>query len=66
MADIERFIKVAQNEGFYVILRPGPYIGAERDNVSLDCWFVCFSIQFLLSIVKRAAYRIGFTPNILA
>lgn len=33
MADIEKFIKLAQREGFYIILRPGPYICAERDNV---------------------------------
>lgn len=33
IADVERFIELAQKEGFYVILRPGPYICAERDNV---------------------------------
>ncbi|TMW52319.1 hypothetical protein DOY81_002576 [Sarcophaga bullata] len=38
IADIERFIKVAQKEGFYVILRPGPYICAERDNGGLPHW----------------------------
>ena len=33
IADIEQFLTLAQAEGFYVILRPGPYICAERDNV---------------------------------
>lgn len=35
IADVESFITIAQSEGFYVILRPGPYICAERDNVLL-------------------------------
>lgn len=35
MADLERFIQLAVQEDLYVILRPGPYICAERDFVSL-------------------------------
>lgn len=31
MADLVRFIKLAEMEDLYVILRPGPYICAERD-----------------------------------
>lgn len=34
IADIEHFLELAQKQGFVVILRPGPYICAERDNVS--------------------------------
>lgn len=33
IADLEHFLGLAQQLGFYVILRPGPYICAERDNV---------------------------------
>lgn len=33
IADVERFIRLAAAEDLYVILRPGPYICAERDNV---------------------------------
>lgn len=33
IANIELFLELAQKEGFYVILRPSPYICAERDNV---------------------------------
>lgn len=33
-ADIVDFIKIAQEEDLFVILRPGPYICAERDFVS--------------------------------
>lgn len=35
IANIELFLEYAQEEGFYIILRPGPYICAERDNVSI-------------------------------
>lgn len=34
MADVVRFLQLAKDRGLYVILRPGPYICAERDNVS--------------------------------
>ncbi|XP_073823066.1 beta galactosidase isoform X2 [Musca autumnalis] len=38
IANVERFVELAQAEGFYVILRPGPYICAERDNGGLPHW----------------------------
>ncbi|XP_065357335.1 beta-galactosidase-like [Calliphora vicina] len=38
IANIERFLRLAQKEGLYVILRPGPYICAERDNGGLPYW----------------------------
>lgn len=34
IADLELFIKLAEQEDLYVILRPGPYICAERDMVN--------------------------------
>lgn len=40
IADIERFLQLASDQGFYVILRPGPYICAERDNVN-SCANIC-------------------------
>lgn len=36
IADLERFIQLAAQEDLLVILRPGPYICAERDNVSSE------------------------------
>lgn len=33
IADLVKFIELAQSLELYVILRPGPYICAERDNV---------------------------------
>lgn len=39
MADLERFIQLARQEDLYVILRPGPYICAERDLVIMPCIF---------------------------
>jgi beta-galactosidase GanA len=32
-ADVIEFIKIAQKEDLFVILRPGPYICGERDLV---------------------------------
>lgn len=34
LANVERFLELAAERGLLVILRPGPYICAERDNVS--------------------------------
>ena len=33
IANVEEFIEIATEEDLYVILRPGPYICAEIDNV---------------------------------
>ncbi|EDW03037.1 beta-galactosidase [Drosophila grimshawi] len=38
IADIVRFLEIAQEEDFYIVLRPGPYICAERDNGGLPHW----------------------------
>jgi len=38
IANIEQFVEIAEEEGLYVILRPGPYICAEIDNGGLPYW----------------------------
>lgn len=35
IADLNNFLKIAQEEDLLVILRPGPYICAERDMVNI-------------------------------
>uniref|UniRef100_A0AAG5CMF8 Beta-galactosidase n=1 Tax=Anopheles atroparvus TaxID=41427 RepID=A0AAG5CMF8_ANOAO len=40
MADIELFIELAASEDLYVILRPGPYICAERDMGGFPAWLL--------------------------
>jgi len=35
MADLEYFLRLIQNENMYLLLRPGPYVCAERDFVSV-------------------------------
>lgn len=35
--NIVRFLKLAQKQDLLVLLRPGPYIDAERDMVGTDC-----------------------------
>ncbi|MFF9753907.1 glycoside hydrolase family 35 protein [Streptomyces sp. NPDC014344] len=36
--DLERFVRLAREEGLDVIVRPGPYICAEWDNGGLPAW----------------------------
>ncbi|MBN1971277.1 MAG: beta-galactosidase [Candidatus Delongbacteria bacterium] len=38
--DIEEFIKIAQEVGLYVIVRPGPYICSEWDMGGLPAWLL--------------------------
>jgi beta-galactosidase GanA len=38
--DIFRFIDLAHQRGFYVILRPGPYVCAEHDYGGLPWWLL--------------------------
>ncbi|MDE3143316.1 MAG: beta-galactosidase, partial [Bacteroidota bacterium] len=37
--NLAKFIKIAQEEGLYVILRPGPYVCAEWDFGGFPWWF---------------------------
>lgn len=41
--DLEAFIQEAQQEGLYVIVRPGPYICAEWEFGGLPWWLLCDS-----------------------
>lgn len=51
-ADVVEFINIAQEEGLFVLLRPGPYICAERDFVSISrkCCIFQFSISSFMKI----------------
>ena len=40
MLNIEKFVKIAQDLGLYVIVRPGPYICAEWDFGGLPAWLL--------------------------
>lgn len=40
MLDFVKFIEIAQELGFYVIVRPGPFICAEWDNGGLPAWLM--------------------------
>lgn len=40
LADLELFVELAAQEDLYVILRPGPYICAERDMGGFPYWLL--------------------------
>lgn len=40
MADVERFVRIAQDVGLYVILRPSPYICAEWEFGGFPAWLL--------------------------
>lgn len=40
IADLEQFVQLAQQEDLLVILRPGPYICAERDMGGFPYWLL--------------------------
>lgn len=41
LADVERFVALAQQKGLYVILRPSPYICAEWEFGGFPAWLLC-------------------------
>lgn len=68
--DVAEFIKTAQEEGLYVIIRPGPYVCTEWDFGGLPAWllktedlkirstdprFLDASRRYLLEVGKRVA-----------
>lgn len=68
LADLEYFLDLTQKLNQKVILRPGPYICAERDNVSRLDKIVgakCQSICSLLCL-PRGVCLIGYFRNIPA
>ena len=42
MADVEQFVRIAQEIGLYVILRPSPYICAEWEFGGLPSWLLSY------------------------
>lgn len=58
-ADLEKFIKTAEEVGLYVILRPGPYICAERDFVRIKL-IIQIIYLILYSILE---YIVKFKPK---
>ncbi|KAG8231348.1 hypothetical protein J437_LFUL012258 [Ladona fulva] len=54
--DIARFIQIAQEEDLYVILRPGPYICAERDMGGFPPWLLVKNPNMKLR-TRDSSYR---------
>ncbi len=64
--DVVRYIKIAQEEGLFVILRPGPFICSEWDFGGLPAWLLkipdikvrCMDERYLAA-VQRYIRRVG-------
>lgn len=57
IADLIKFINLAHAENLYVILRPGPYICAERDMV---CSSVVIARSFFHNVLYDCRCRVDF------
>jgi beta-galactosidase len=58
--DVAEFLREAQEEGLYVILRPGPYVCAEWDLGGYPAWLLkdhAMELRSLQPIFKAAATR---------
>uniref|UniRef100_A0A0N4ZVM8 Glyco_hydro_35 domain-containing protein n=1 Tax=Parastrongyloides trichosuri TaxID=131310 RepID=A0A0N4ZVM8_PARTI len=51
--DVVKFLKIAQEEDLFVLLRPGPYICAEWDNGGLPWWLTQNETMILRSSDKE-------------
>lgn len=62
LADLVYFLDLTKELDLYVIFRPGPYICAERDNVSCSITHSLLKI-ITISISFRAVSLTGCSPN---
>ena len=59
-ADLETFLEIADEEGLYVILRPGPYICAEWEWGGFPSWLLSKKNMIVRS-TKSEAYKTAVT-----
>ena len=45
LAEVERFLSLCEQLGFYIIVRPGPYIGSLRDAGGFPVWLIAKRVR---------------------
>lgn len=55
--DVEHFLRLADEEGLYVLLRPGPFISAERDFGGFPPWLLAMEPDIKLRRNNEAYQR---------
>lgn len=60
IANLEEFIEIAQSENLFVILRPGPYICAERDMGGFPHWLLTKYPSIKLRTYDTGSFRVIF------
>lgn len=57
IANVEEVVRIAQEVGLYIILRPGPYICAELDNGGLPYWLEYKYVDLPVRFPHRTNHR---------
>ena len=59
LADLDDWLKMAEEFGLYVIVRPGPYICAEWDTGGYPQWLLTIEVEEdKLKLTRHDAYRV--------
>lgn len=52
--DFEKFVRTAQEEGLYVLIRPGPYLSSERDFGGFPGWLLNINPNMVVRTMDSA------------
>lgn len=65
LEELDHFIQLAKDEDLYVILRPGPYICAEREMGGIPHWILNKYPNIQLRTADSSKYHKNFLDTIM-